>query len=53
MRIHLSKGAPIILLVLGIPAVAYGMTYKHHPIFIAGLVFVAAAYLIIRKRLKG
>jgi hypothetical protein len=39
--------------VLGILGVCYGMVNKDHPFFIAGLVFVVAGYLMIRKKLKA
>jgi len=39
--------------VLGILGVCYGMVNKDHPVFIAGLVFVVAGYLMIRKKLKA
>ncbi len=39
--------------VLGILGVSYGMVNKDHPVFIAGLVFVVAGYLMIRKKLKA
>jgi hypothetical protein len=37
---------------LGILAVGYGMAKENHPIFLVGLLFVIAAYLLIRRRLK-
>jgi len=39
--------------VLGISGVAYGMVEKNDPVFIVGLCFVIAAYLLIRRKLKG
>lgn len=39
--------------VLGISGVAYGMAEKNDPIFIVGLLFVIAGYLLIRRKLKG
>jgi len=38
---------------LGIGGVAYGMATKNHPVFITGLVFAVAGYLLIRRRLKA
>jgi inner membrane protein involved in colicin E2 resistance len=38
---------------LGILGVCYGIVNKDHHAFIAGLVFVVAGYLIIRKKLKA
>jgi hypothetical protein len=32
--------------------VAYGMAEKNDPVFVAGLVFVIAGYLLIRRKLK-
>lgn len=39
--------------VIGIAGVGYGMTNDNNPIFIIGLVFVIAGYLLIRRRIKG
>jgi len=38
---------------LGVGGVAYGMARENHPVFITGLVFAAAGYLLIRRRLKA
>jgi len=47
------KKLPIILIcVIGIVGVGYGMANENNPIFIIGLVFVIAAYLLIRRRIK-
>lgn len=48
------KGKALILVVclFGILGVSYGMMNKNHLVFIAGLVFVVAGYLMIRKKLK-
>ena len=48
------KGKALILVVclFGILGVSYGMMNKDHLVFIAGLVFVVAGYLMIRKKLK-
>lgn len=43
----------LLLSLLGILGVCYGMVNKNHPVFIGGLVFVAAGYLMIRKKLKA
>jgi hypothetical protein len=40
------------LCVIGISAVAYGMIKKDNPIFLIGIAFVIAGYLLIRKKLK-
>ncbi len=42
----------IIICVIGITAVGYGMLKDNDPIFILGIVFVTAGYLLIRRRLK-
>jgi hypothetical protein len=36
----------------GIMAVGYGMAKENHPIFLVGLLFVIAGYLLVRRRLK-
>jgi len=41
-----------ILCVIGISGIVYGMTEKNNPVFIVGMIFVAAGYLMIRKKLK-
>ncbi len=38
--------------VLGVSGVAYGMAEQNDPVFIAGLFFVIAGYLLIRRKLK-
>jgi LPXTG-motif cell wall-anchored protein len=38
--------------VIGIVAVAYGMANDNNLIFILGLVFVIAGYLLLRRRIK-
>jgi hypothetical protein len=40
------------LCVIGIPAIAYGMIKKNNPVFLIGIAFVIAGYLMIRKKLK-
>jgi hypothetical protein len=39
--------------VLGISGVAYGVAGQNDPVFIAGLIFVIAGYLLVRRKLKG
>jgi len=41
-----------ILCITGISSVAYGMIKKNDPVFIVGMIFVIAGYLLIRKKLK-
>jgi hypothetical protein len=40
------------LCVIGISAIIYGMIKKNNTIFLAGIAFVIAGYLMIRKKLK-
>jgi hypothetical protein len=40
------------LCVIGVSAIVYGMTKKNNPVFLIGLLFVIAGYLLIRKKLK-
>jgi hypothetical protein len=49
------KGKTLIVIVclLGILGVCYGMVNRNHPVFISGLVLVAAGYLMFRKKLKA
>jgi general stress protein CsbA len=42
----------IILCVVGLVAVSYGMITDNDVIFIIGIIFVIAGYLIIRIRIK-
>lgn len=42
----------IITCIIGIVAVSYGMLKDNNLIFILGLLFVIAGYLLIRKKLK-
>lgn len=47
------KKLPIILIcVIGIVGVGYGMANDNNLIFIIGLVFVIAGYLLIRRKIK-
>ena len=48
-----EKALILLVCLLGILGVCYGMVNKDHPIFIAGLVFVVAGYLMIRRKLKA
>jgi hypothetical protein len=41
-----------ILCIIGISSVAYGMLKKNNPVFIIGIIFVIAGYLLIRRKLK-
>ena len=41
-----------VLCIIGISSVAYGMLKKNNPVFIVGMVFVIAGYLLIRRKLK-
>jgi nicotinamide riboside transporter PnuC len=47
-----EKALTIVLCLIGVLAVAYGMTRPNHILFIIGLVFVVGGYLRIRKKLK-
>jgi hypothetical protein len=38
--------------VLGVSGVGYGMAGKSDPVFVAGLLFIIAGYLLIRRKLK-
>jgi hypothetical protein len=49
---RVKKALIIAICVIGVVAVAYGMAKDNNPIFILGLVFVIAGYLLIRKKLK-
>lgn len=48
-----EKALILLVCLFGILGVCYGMVNKDHPIFIAGLVFVVAGYLMIRRKLKA
>ena len=52
MKPKTEKSVIITACVLGISGVAYGMAEKNDPVFILGLFFVVAGYLLIRRRLK-
>ncbi len=47
-----EKAYIIILCVVGLVAVSYGMITDNNVIFIIGIIFVIAGYLIIRIRIK-
>jgi hypothetical protein len=47
-----EKALILVVCLFGILGVSYGMMNKDHLLFIAGLVFVVAGYLMIRKKLK-
>jgi hypothetical protein len=47
-----EKTLTIVLCVMGVLAVAYGMTRSNHVAFVIGLVFVIGGYLRIRKKMK-
>ncbi|KPK46346.1 MAG: hypothetical protein AMK74_00495 [Nitrospira bacterium SM23_35] len=48
-----KKKPPIILIcIIGIVGVGYGMANDNNLIFIIGLVFVIAGYLLIRRKIK-
>ncbi|MBN1626298.1 MAG: hypothetical protein JW944_07215 [Deltaproteobacteria bacterium] len=41
-----------ILCVLGVAGIVYGMMEKNNPVFIIGILFVIAGYVMIRRKLK-
>jgi uncharacterized membrane protein YfcA len=47
-----EKALILVVCLSGILGVFYGMMNENHLVFIAGLVVVAAGYLMIRKKLK-
>jgi hypothetical protein len=47
-----QKIKTLFLCAIGISAVAYGMIKKNNPVFLIGIAFVIAGYLMIRKKLK-
>jgi len=51
---HGRKQKVLILLIcaIGIVAVSYGVAEDHNVIFVIGIVFVIAGYLLIRRRIK-
>jgi uncharacterized membrane protein len=52
-KIKKEKILSLVLCVMGILAVAYGMSKENDPIFIIGLLFIIGGYLLIRRRLSG
>jgi hypothetical protein len=52
MSIMKEKALILVVCLFGILGVSHGMMNKNHLVFIAGLVFVVAGYLMIRKKLK-
>lgn len=53
MKMKFEKSLAIISCILGVAAVAYGMTREVDVLFIIGLFLVAGGYLIIRRKLKN
>ena len=53
MKPKTEKALIALTCVLGISGVAYGMVEKNDPVFIVGLFFVIAGYLLIRRKLKN
>lgn len=43
----------VVVCLLGTVGVCYGLYKKDHVVFVAGLVFVIAGYLMFRKKLKS
>jgi hypothetical protein len=52
VKVKKEKFLITLLCGLGILAVVYGMAKENNPIFLVGLLFVIAGYLLIRRRLK-
>jgi hypothetical protein len=48
-----NKSLIILLCVIGVVGVSYGMLRDNNLVFIAGLLFVIAGYLFIRRGLKA
>jgi hypothetical protein len=48
-----TKILTILLCVIGLSSVSYGMAKDNDILFIVGLLFVIAGYIMIRKRLKA
>ena len=48
-----EKPIIVLLCVIGVTCVVYGMGRENNTVFILGLLFVIAAYLLIRRKLKG
>ena len=47
-----QKALILIICAIGIVAVSYGMAKGNNAVFIVGIVFVIAGYLLIRRRIK-
>jgi len=47
-----NKTSIIVICMIGVMAVFYGMLADNAPIFIIGLFFVSAGYLLIRRKIK-
>ena len=47
-----QKALILIICALGIVAVSYGVAKGNNAVFIVGIVFVIAGYLLIRRRIK-
>lgn len=47
-----DKIALSVIIILGLLSVSYGMIRDNNIIFIAGIILVAAGYMLIRKKLK-
>ena len=47
-----EKILTVIICLIGLLAVFYGMTNKNNVVFIIGILFVIAGYLLIRRKLK-
>ena len=52
-RTILKKKLITLICVVGVAAVAYGMSRDNDPVFVLGLVFIVAGYLLIRRELKA
>jgi len=47
-----QKALILTICIIGIVAVSYGMARDNNVIFVIGIVFVIAGYLLIRRRIK-
>ena len=48
-----DKTLIILLFVIGILAVSYGMIKDNNVVFVTGLLFIIAGYLLLRRKIKG
>lgn len=48
-----EKSIIVLFCAIGISCVVYGMGKENNMIFVVGLLFVIAGYLLIRRKLKG